>query len=726
MNLSRIALVVACVAAVPLLSSCHRDQAAATVDAKTVQQAQDQLAQPAWLRTHLPAHTVAYLRIPSPWSIVGGVPDGRPLDVATASAQNLNAIAAIRTAIGKDPVLADSGFAPYLMSLLVDLRSPLEAAAVDPIGMMSPNSQVLVSMRVAQHSATEINARFAQFASPAMQLETPLDATGNGSLANGAPLHFDAKSQRLFALLSRQPASAAQLASLLAEMDKPRADDPTSKAIAAQESHIDQSGEGLFSWVSVHGLGGMAAGAPMLQKLGSLPGDLVSKADSISFGAGSVAGHGRLQLRLYSPQARLLGYLAPSQFDPAFKVAGTPRWVANLALPDRDQWQQFENNLSLDFGAERAASWRETMAKLKAKAGFDLDDLGAWVGPELVSFEDDAGSYTALRVRDRKALYAHLEQLSQRRHWRYQVRKLDGIDIHTLSTTTAPTQAIAGKSAALSQLMSRVGTHLYWIEDGDFLIFSRVPQALVDRVAAHPDTSMAGWLKSNGYPGEHSLAGVIAVTHNAQRDAYYSYLQVLQILDDISGANTDLMDMPAAHGLNLPDRGMAGANIGVSKDVLSLSINYEQQPLELIGASGGGSGTTAIAGVAILAAIAIPAYQNYIIRAQVSEGLILAEGAKTAMLKYRQQHGRWPASNDQAGLAAPEGIHGVYVGSVSVGADGRISVQFSGTSPHKANAALAGKTLSLQATAAQGQGWSWQCSSPDIQPKLLPTACRKP
>lgn len=726
MNRSRILLATGLLAAVFVLTACHKDDATAKVDTKAVRQAQEQLAQPAWLRSHLPAHTVAYLRLPSPWGVIGGVPDGRPLDAATATAQNLQAVAAIRAAIGRDPVLADSGATPYLLALLSDMRSPLEAALVDPLGVMSPNSQALLSLCVAQRSPAELNVRFAQFTTPAMRLSAPLDANGNGQLAGGAPLHFDAASQHLFVLLGRQGATPAQLAAMLAELHTPRADDPIAKAIAAQEAHIDQSGEGLFGWVSVHGLGGIAAGAVPVQDVGSLPGDLVSKADSISFGAGSVAGHGRLQLRLYSPQARLLGYLAPRQFDPAFKVAGNPRWVANLALPGRGQWQQFENNLSLDFGAERAAAWRQSMAKLKAKAGFDLADLGAWAGPELVSFEDDAGSFTALRVTDRKALHAHLEQLVQRLHWRYRVRKLDGVEIHALTMSTAPDKAAAGKSAALSQLLSRIGTHLYWIEDGDFFIFGRVPQALADRVAARPDTLLADWLQQRGYPGQHSLVGMVAVTRNAQRNAYYSYLQVLQILDDISGAGTDLMELPAAHTLNLPERGVAGAMIGVSADTLSLSLNYEQQPLELIGASSSGSGTTAIAGVAILAAIAIPAYQDYIVRAQVAEGLVLADGVKTAMVEYRQSRGRWPASNAQAGLTAANTIHGSYVDRVNVQADGSIAIHFSATAPQKANRALAGKTLLLRATAAAGDSWSWPCSSADIAAKLLPSRCRQP
>ena len=726
MNRSRILLATGLLVAVSALAACHKDDAPATVDAKAVQQAQEQLAQPAWLRSHLPAHTVAYLRLPSPWGVIGGVPDGRPLDAATATAQNLQAVTAIRAAIAKDPVLADSGAAPYLLALMADMRSPLEAALVDPLGMMSPNSQALLSLRVAQRSPAELNARFAQFTSPAMRLSAPLDADGNGSLATGAPVHFDAANQRLFVLLARQTATPARLAALLSELRTPRADDPAARAIAAQEAHIDKSGEGLFGWVSVHGLGGVAAAAVPVQNFGSLPGDLVGKADSISFGAGSVDGHGRLQLRVYSPQARLLGYLAPRQFDPAFKVAGSPRWVANLALPDARQWQLFENNLSLDFGPERAAAWRQSMGKLKAKVGFDMTDLGAWVGPELIAFEDDAGSFTAVRASDRKALYAELDQLVQRLHWRYRVRKFEGIEIHALTMASAPARTAAGQRAALGQLMSRIGTHLYWIEDGDFLIFARVPQALADRVAARPDTLLSDWLKQRGYPGAHSLAGMTAVTRHAQRNAYYSYLQVLQILDDISGADTDLMELPAAHALKLPEHGVAGAHIGVTNDALSLGLDYEQRPLELLGASGGGSGTTAIAGVAILAAIAIPAYQDYLVRAQVGEAMGLAQGAKAAMLEYRQSRGRWPSSNAEAGLAAPAAIHGSYVDSVTVKPDGRIAVHFSATPPQKANRAIADKNLLLQAKPAPGDVWTWPCSSADIATKWLPASCRQP
>ncbi|EMT7509349.1 pilin, partial [Neisseria gonorrhoeae] len=74
-----------------------------------------------------------------------------------------------------------------------------------------------------------------------------------------------------------------------------------------------------------------------------------------------------------------------------------------------------------------------------------------------------------------------------------------------------------------------------------------------------------------------------------------------------------------------------------------------------------------IAIVGILAAVALPAYQDYTARAQVSEAILLAEGQKSAVTEYYLNHGKWPANNGDAGVASPaSNIKGKYVKEVEV------------------------------------------------------------
>jgi type IV pilus assembly protein PilA len=136
-----------------------------------------------------------------------------------------------------------------------------------------------------------------------------------------------------------------------------------------------------------------------------------------------------------------------------------------------------------------------------------------------------------------------------------------------------------------------------------------------------------------------------------------------------------------------------------------------------------------VAIIGILAAVAIPQYQNYVARAQVAEGLALASGAKTAIAEYRSTTGEWPADNAAAGLAAdPEDISGKYVRAlaVAVGAHGvrraSVEVLFKDT----AHASIAGGTLSLEGK-DEGGSISWLCYGDLGDPNItdyLPSSCK--
>ncbi|HFA7947028.1 TPA: pilin, partial [Neisseria gonorrhoeae] len=90
-----------------------------------------------------------------------------------------------------------------------------------------------------------------------------------------------------------------------------------------------------------------------------------------------------------------------------------------------------------------------------------------------------------------------------------------------------------------------------------------------------------------------------------------------------------------------------------------------------------------IAIVGILAAVALPAYQDYTARAQVSEAILLAEGQKSAVTGYYLNHGTWPKDNTSAGVASsPTDIKGKYVKSVTV-AKGVVTAQMASTGVNK-------------------------------------------
>ncbi|EMT9664918.1 pilin, partial [Neisseria gonorrhoeae] len=114
-----------------------------------------------------------------------------------------------------------------------------------------------------------------------------------------------------------------------------------------------------------------------------------------------------------------------------------------------------------------------------------------------------------------------------------------------------------------------------------------------------------------------------------------------------------------------------------------------------------------IAIVGILAAVALPAYQDYTARAQVSEAILLAEGQKSAVTEYYLNHGIWPKDNTSAGVAASSTIKGKYVESVTV-AKGVVTAKMLSSGVNKE---IQGKKLSLWGRRQDGSV-KWFCGQP--------------
>ncbi|HET9448238.1 MAG TPA: pilin [Steroidobacteraceae bacterium] len=147
-----------------------------------------------------------------------------------------------------------------------------------------------------------------------------------------------------------------------------------------------------------------------------------------------------------------------------------------------------------------------------------------------------------------------------------------------------------------------------------------------------------------------------------------------------------------------------------------------------------------VAIIGILAAIAIPAYQDYTIRSQVSEGLTLAGAAKAAVAESFSQTGAAPANRTEAGMSAnANDTVGKYVTGVEV-TNGAIIITYG----NEANAKIATNVLQLTPYETNDASVAWRCgaanapagltrtlgnnaatySEGNVTRKYLPKACR--
>ncbi len=121
-----------------------------------------------------------------------------------------------------------------------------------------------------------------------------------------------------------------------------------------------------------------------------------------------------------------------------------------------------------------------------------------------------------------------------------------------------------------------------------------------------------------------------------------------------------------------------------------------------------------VAIIGILAAIAIPAYQDYTIRARVTEGLEMASSAKLAISETAMTNNALPATQAATGYTSPAATPNVA--SIVVGANGVVTITYT--------AAAGGGTILMTPTLTANGDVTWDCTGGTLLAKYRPASCR--
>jgi Tfp pilus assembly protein PilE len=668
-----------------------------------------------FLRRHLPSGTFLYARLPSAWGLLGA-PKGNLFDQAQSSSAYVEALLNIRKGL-LDNVLPE--FPPegrwVAEVLLAHVRAPLEMAVLPP-GQGSGLPQVIACTTLDSGDPTVVNELLSRLLGqmPQAQLKSPLSSNGSGlALVQGLPLelYLDGSNRRLFLSLADPSKPFPGLPSRIAEWSSKIENHP----MRTTEAALDESGQGLFLWMAPNPMlqvletQGLALEAGLLRAFGA------SEAKAIAFGIGGSNGKQRIKMVLDMPQVGLRGFIPVIDTDFPLRSAGDPNALVMFGLPGPDDLNMLEANLRGVLPPNDFEKYEKSKEQLAKTLGFKLEMLLSAFGDEVALVLDESGHYLALRVRDQKAYHEVLNRLVQEFHLPHETRELQGTIFHHLILPALPSAPVgeSGDKVLESPLARRflnVPNHLFWIEREGYLLLNNTPQTLMDYLSTKHPTSVANWLrKQQGVEPAGSLLLASTSTEGVPRTLYELNLQFLAYLGDVVGHPVDLFTLPSSGELGLPDAGAFSLAMNSSPRQLSLELVYESNPIEALLSFG--SMNTAFMG-GILAAIAIPAYQDYLLRAKVSQGIVELQGLKERLTGFYLENGRFLNAEEARSLVAQGNRASSTINWVLEPETGVISATFNINGIPKGSNGL---TLTPDIRDNRVQ---WQCQS-SLNPKYL-------
>ncbi|MHC9511055.1 pilin [Kangiella sp. M94] len=594
---------------------------------ETVKPADKPLVQAAWLQASLPDSTVAYTRVPTAWFLFTGQDNGFKL------AQNNQAhnqqVKAIQTALNQNILTHLEAPVDAVAKLFVEhMTSPLEVAFIqESAGKPMPVMVYGTRFNFADNKAFNdtLVALTADLESQGIKHTANDDGTGSFSMPGAmARYQYDAKSQQ-FVMAMGFATSFTVLSNVMESIkDNPQ------HAMQDIQSQIDSSGKGLFAWVNIKQVMPMLTMSLPPQQLAELKEYGLDQMNAIGFGYGVSNGKTRLTMLVDMPKVGIRDFIPAVNNDFDVKTVGTPRTMVMLSIPTYEEQVRLFDSINKAQGGDED-SLEELNQLVMENLGFSVEQLASVFGPELVYFRDDVGGFTATKVNDPELMQQIIDSLVKNAQGNYQVTKHQGKEIHSLSFKMMDEEESEFVSTATTGSfyvpLSKLNTRLYWTIENGYLIYSSVPQPLMERAKRKPNVSLADWIKdTQGQDVTHSLVAATTSVRDLSRNSYHYYLEALLMVADLTEADFDIMALPTADQMDFAEYGAVGFKLDSSDKYLGMELSFEQSASDILFA-GGGMQSAAVVGV--LAAVAIPAYQDYTKRAKLAQATVTANSLKS-------------------------------------------------------------------------------------------------
>lgn len=669
------------------------------------------LAESAWLYGSLPENTIAYARVPNLWSGFSAKDDS--FKFALGNEHHVAAIKKIQKGLYENIISQlEQPIKPLAEFYAKHTTGPLELAFVSQGGQPVIYAGTSLDYQDSTSFSQAIEALVKGLPNANIM---PQDEKTKGiiSFGPGAAVYYsyNTDNQRL-TVISGMGASVTSLENAAASI---KTNDK--HEMLKLEADIDASHQGVFVWSSPKNA------MPLLQ-MGMSPKQLrelkefgIDQARGLALGYGVSDGKTRLKLLLDMPKVGINRFLPEVNNTINVKSVGTPKWAAVMSLPTSEQAERLVTAVQ-QAGADNIESWDTINQQAQKELGVSVETLLNTFGPEVVLFNDQVGTFAAVTYNPND-IKAALTKAQENFDIDHKVYNKDGQAIHHLSVSLVGKSLDSSKGSPIvaAELAKNYRENYFWTIEGKNIIFASIPQLLLERKKRTAKVDVAEWLTTKqGYDANSALLGFTASVEGLSRNSYHYYIEFLMILADLTKAEIDLMALPTADELGFPEKGAIGLNLRSDKDVLGLEFTFENGGTDLLYGMGS---TSAVAVIGVLAAVAVPAYQEYVLRAEMTSGVYAAEGVKLQISQALVNGAKIEdLDNGYGGIQPAEEYENSTIEKIDVN-DGVITLFFKNRS-----LGYGPQTIVYVPMFDGNQISYWDCSGGTVVQKYRPSLCR--